>query len=125
MLKKIRTIKLILVEDSTSDATNFDRALSRDLERKWEVRIFVRVEDVLEMIARDEEKFDIFVADFRISGMNGLDLCKRVLDIDPLIPVALLTGPGSESIAAEAIDSSWHGKPYHKRTAISLQYIAA
>jgi two-component system C4-dicarboxylate transport response regulator DctD len=48
--------------------------------------------DALEKFQR--EKFDILVTDFRMDGMNGLELAKRVHATNPEIPVIIVTGYG-------------------------------
>jgi len=40
------------------------------------------------------EKFDILVTDFRMEGMNGLDLARLVHATNPEIPVIIVTGYG-------------------------------
>jgi CheY-like chemotaxis protein len=40
------------------------------------------------------EKFDILVTDFRMDGMNGLELARRVHATNPEIPVIIVTGYG-------------------------------
>lgn len=42
----------------------------------------------------DEEDFDILVTDFRMEGMNGIELAQRVHEKDPNIPVIIVTGYG-------------------------------
>jgi DNA-binding NtrC family response regulator len=42
----------------------------------------------------DKEKFDILVTDFRMEGMNGLELAKQIHSKDPHIPVIIVTGYG-------------------------------
>lgn len=42
----------------------------------------------------DEEDFDILVTDFRMEGMNGIELAQRVHQKDPNIPVIIVTGYG-------------------------------
>lgn len=49
-------------------------------------------EDALEKFKR--EKFDLLVTDFRMEGMNGLELAKRVHATNPQIPVIIVTGYG-------------------------------
>jgi len=49
-------------------------------------------EDALRKL--DEEKFDIMVTDFRMEGMNGLELARKAHQKDPAIPVILVTGYG-------------------------------
>ncbi len=42
----------------------------------------------------DKEKFDILVTDFRMEGMNGLELAKQIHQKDPQVPVIIVTGYG-------------------------------
>lgn len=42
----------------------------------------------------DEGNFDLIVTDFRMEGMNGLDLAKRVHQKNPEVPVIIVTGYG-------------------------------
>jgi DNA-binding NtrC family response regulator len=42
----------------------------------------------------DENDFDILVTDFRMDGMNGLELARKVHEKNPAIPVIIVTGYG-------------------------------
>lgn len=42
----------------------------------------------------EKERFDILVTDFRMEGMNGLELAKQVHQKDPSVPVIIVTGYG-------------------------------
>jgi DNA-binding NtrC family response regulator len=42
----------------------------------------------------NQEKFDILVTDFRMEGMNGLELAKHIHQRDPRVPVIIVTGYG-------------------------------
>lgn len=42
----------------------------------------------------DKEKFDMLVTDFRMEGMNGLELAKRIHGKNPQVPVIIVTGYG-------------------------------
>ncbi len=48
--------------------------------------------DALEKFQK--EKFDILVTDFRMEGMNGLELARQVHLKDPSVPVIIVTGYG-------------------------------
>ena len=50
----------------------------------------------------DKEKFDILVTDFRMEGMNGLELARKVHDKDPSLPVIIVTGYGPLETGKEA-----------------------
>ena len=52
----------------------------------------VSAEDALDKLQR--QKFDLLVTDFRMEGMNGVELAKRVHASSPEIPVILVTGYG-------------------------------
>jgi CheY-like chemotaxis protein len=42
----------------------------------------------------EQENFDILVTDFRMEGMNGVELAKRIHAKSPQIPVIIVTGYG-------------------------------
>lgn len=48
--------------------------------------------DALEKFKR--EKFDILVTDFRMEGMNGLELARQIHASNPNVPVIIVTGYG-------------------------------
>lgn len=48
--------------------------------------------DALEKFRR--ERFDILVTDFRMEGMNGLELARQIHTSHPNVPVIIVTGYG-------------------------------
>jgi ATP-dependent Lon protease len=42
----------------------------------------------------EEDDFDILVTDFRMDGMNGLELARKVHERSPGVPVIIVTGYG-------------------------------
>jgi ATP-dependent Lon protease len=42
----------------------------------------------------DEDEFDILVTDFRMEGMNGVELAKAIHEKSPATPVIIVTGYG-------------------------------
>jgi two-component system response regulator HydG len=49
------------------------------------------------------EPFDAIVSDLRMSGMDGLELCTRILATRPHVPVIVVTGAGSMEVAVDAM----------------------
>jgi DNA-binding NtrC family response regulator len=49
-------------------------------------------EDALQKF--DQEDFDILVTDFRMEGMNGVELARKVHERHPEVPVIIVTGYG-------------------------------
>ncbi|HZR33569.1 MAG TPA: response regulator [Terriglobales bacterium] len=50
----------------------------------------------------DKEKFDVLVTDFRMEGMNGLELARKVHAKDPSLPVIIVTGYGPVETGKDA-----------------------
>lgn len=42
----------------------------------------------------DKDEFDILVTDFRMEGMNGLELARKIHEKSPQTPVIIVTGYG-------------------------------
>ncbi|GGL59780.1 response regulator [Halocalculus aciditolerans] len=82
-----------------------------DLTRTVLVRDFSSIDIVTATSAEDglalldEHEIDCVVADYRMPGMDGIELLKRVRENHESLPVVFFTGYGSEELAAEAIHS--------------------
>ena len=50
----------------------------------------------------EEDNFDILVTDFRMEGMNGLELARKVHENHPAIPVIIVTGYGAVDVGTDA-----------------------
>jgi DNA-binding NtrC family response regulator len=67
----------------------------------------------------EAEDFDVVVTDLNMSGMNGLDLCTRVVANRPDVPVIVITAFGSMESAIEAIRAGAYDfvtKPFDLKT---------
>lgn len=58
-------------------------------------------EDVLERINRDF--YGVLVSDIRMPGTDGFTVMKQAFEIDPALPVVLITGHGDVPLAVEAM----------------------
>ena len=50
------------------------------------------------------EPFNLVIADLRMPGMDGLTLIREVKQINPQLPIIIITGFSSESAAIEAVN---------------------
>jgi len=68
--------------------------------RGFEVDIAPSAEAALERLA--ETPYDLVLLDIRLEGMSGLDALPRILELDPNLPVVMMTGHGSREVAVQA-----------------------
>ncbi len=97
------SIRILLVDDNTSDQLRVRRALERDPDTRWEVVQVLTAEQGLEHVARNPT--DVVLMDFHLPGMNGLELLHQLRERLQARPVAavVLTGTGNERVAVEAM----------------------
>ncbi len=92
------TARVLLVDD--------DRALCEALEgglrkRGFDVTWQTSPDDALQTLVTEE--LDVVVTDLNMRGLDGIELCKRIVGSRPEIPVIVLTGFGSLETAVSAI----------------------
>lgn len=96
---KIKTVKKILVVD---DEKTTQKILKKVLENYgYEVSTSPNGKDALKKIK--EIKFDVLLTDLNMPHINGIELTKKVLKIEPGIIVILITAYGTIRSAVEAI----------------------
>ena len=90
--------KVLLVDD---DAALSSMLVKRLVGRGYTVTFEATAAGALEVLQRED--FDAVVADVDMPGMNGVELCKRVLDFRPDLPVIMITAFSSLDAAIGAI----------------------
>jgi diguanylate cyclase (GGDEF)-like protein/PAS domain S-box-containing protein len=95
-------LAILLVEDDDHDRIAFRRAL-RISEIECDITECVRACDALDLIRSDASRYDIVVVDHHLPGLFGVDFCKTLLAESVGLPLVMLTGSGSESVAVEAL----------------------
>ena len=95
-------LRILLVEDSEHDVLAFRRAFERS-QIACEITRCMQAEESLKRLGADTASFDLVVTDYKLPGMNGLELCRELLDREIPLPLVLLTGTGSEHLAVEAL----------------------
>ena len=59
---------------------------------------------VLSRLAREPDAYDVLLLDYRLAGIDALELIKRIREVLKVsIPVVMVTGRGSEEVAASAL----------------------
>ncbi len=96
-----RTIDILLVEDNDADAVHVRRCL-RNI-RPWgieTVRVTSHNGALTHLVSRQP---DLVILDYRLPDRNGLETLREINDRHEDLPVLMLTGMGSESIATTAM----------------------
>ncbi len=92
--------QVILVDDE--EAVRVSTGQSLEL-MDFEVIAFARAERALERVRRGFE--GVLVSDIRMPQMDGLSLLQAVREIDPDLPVILITGHGDVPLAVKAMQA--------------------
>jgi CheY-like chemotaxis protein/anti-sigma regulatory factor (Ser/Thr protein kinase) len=90
---------LLIVDDSPVDRMLAGRILERNSE--WTVAYAASGKEAVARL--ESQPPDLIITDLQMPEMGGLELVETVRDRYPHIPVILITGVGSEAIAAEAL----------------------
>ncbi len=99
---KTDPVHVLLVDDDEQWA----EFVAGDLERAAEeLSVTVAVSANEALLALSERDVDCVVADYRMPEVDGLQLLERVREDRPDLPFVLVTGQGSEDVAARAIDA--------------------
>ena len=69
----------------------------------FDVECFDSAERCLDLVSRSFE--GVVVSDIRMPGLDGMTFMRKALDIDPDLPIILITGHGDVPLAVEAMRS--------------------
>jgi len=84
------------------DERDFCELLAADLkDRGWDARFLTRAEDAL--AADLDPDLDVVLTDLRMPGIDGLALCRGIVERRPDVPVVVMTAFGSMETAVAAI----------------------
>lgn len=100
------------------DEEHIRLATSQTLEiAGYDVKSFAEAKDVAALLSDNWP--GVIVTDVRMQGMDGLSLMQKILEVDPEIPVVIITGHGDISMAVEAIRAGAYDfieKPFASET---------
>jgi PAS domain S-box-containing protein len=95
-------IKVLLVEDSPSDAKLIKHELAEDHGYRFEVIWVCRVDEAIAELTR--QQFDVVLLDLTLPDSDGLATFTRIHATCPQqLPIIILTGTGNEQIGINAI----------------------
>ncbi len=100
-LEKARPIRVLLVEDSPSDAMLVQSELGGVADYSFDVTWVERTEEAEEKLRG--QRFDIGLLDLNLPDSSGVDTFTRIQVAAPGLPIVVLTGSIDEAAGVEAI----------------------
>ncbi len=97
-----KKLRILLVDDSVHDFRAFKRAFEKS-DVASDITHYAQAEPALQRILEDAASFDLVVTDYKLAGMNGLELCRELLRLEIPLALVMLTGSGTEDLAVEAL----------------------
>jgi signal transduction histidine kinase len=96
-------LNILLIDDSIADHELYRRFLSVDESHDFELTAAATPEDGIRLA--QQHHYDCVLLDYRMPRMNGMDVLKTLQGDrrTRTLPVIMLTGQGSESVAVDAL----------------------
>jgi nitrogen regulation protein NR(I) len=89
--------RLLLVEDDPAAGSALEKVLRAE---GYAVTLVTRGDDAMSRV--EHADFDVVLTDFRLPGINGLEVISRLRRSRPQLPVILMTAHGNTATAIEA-----------------------
>ena len=93
-------IRILLVEDEKKIADSLKKGLS---EHNYDV--MVAYDGTSGREAFENSGFDLVILDINLPGMNGIDLCRKIRNRNPQMPVVMLTALSNTDNKIEGFDA--------------------
>lgn len=93
----------ILCVDDDSDSCELITLMVQNADENWRVITAGGGNDALQLIA--ERPFDLYILDFRLPEMSGIELCRLIRRTDLHTPIVFFTGMSREVDAANALEA--------------------
>ncbi len=109
--------KIVIVDDEKG----VRESIKMILKDNYDLSIFTQGEEVLKEFR--EDMADVALLDIKMPGMNGIELLKRLKEIDEDIEIIMITGYGTLDSATEAMRcgaSAYINKPFNRNELLEI-----
>ncbi|BAZ37799.1 response regulator receiver sensor signal transduction histidine kinase [Calothrix sp. NIES-4101] len=126
-----KTIRILLVEDSFTDASIILRIFARSNSEEWQITHVDRLSEAMAICSREsnftdedvsspkKRTFDIILLDLYLPDSTGIDTLRTFRYVEPNIPVVVLTGLDDEDSGLQAMAEG--AQDYLVKDAVTIQ----
>ena len=86
-----KIVKILIVDDEEGVRISLKKVLERD---GYEVLLADRGAEGIEIVRKFPEDIETVISDFKMPGMDGIELVRRIREFDTGVPVILCTAYG-------------------------------
>ncbi len=101
-MRTLQNNRILIVDDDASIRGLMAKHFSR---RGFEVEQAEAAEDVIERFGSSMPRFDVVVTDVHLPGQSGVDLARRIKEVEPGQAVVFMTGDPDAAIARQALQN--------------------
>jgi DNA-binding NtrC family response regulator len=91
-------LRILVVDDETDARELLRQVLAGE---GYDITLEVSAGEALARIAKED--FDLVLSDVFMAGMNGLDLCRHIVEVRPGTPIILITGRSNVHLVIAAL----------------------
>lgn len=93
-------MNIIIVDDEPTIVSGLKEALSAHGHEVWTA---VNGKEAFELFSQNIENYDLLISDIKMPVMDGLTLLKQLQQLEPELPVVLITGYSEMELALQAL----------------------
>jgi CheY-like chemotaxis protein len=93
----------ILYVDDDKDSRELVEFVIKRLSRNYEITTVGSSAEALALL--NFQPFDLYILDYRLAEMNGVELCRRIRQTDVSTPVMFCTAMSNQSAREDAMDA--------------------
>jgi len=98
-----KSIKILLIEDNPGDAYLIEDHFEEFANFSYELKNVGTLNEALN--ALKEQPFDVILSDLSLPDSDGVNTFFRIHNVNPLIPLIILSGSNDEDIGAYSVEN--------------------
>jgi two-component system, cell cycle sensor histidine kinase and response regulator CckA len=101
-----KNIKILLIEDNLGDTYLIEENLEEFADFSYEIKNVETLNEALSVL--NNQPFDVILLDLVLPDSHGINTFLSIHNINPLVPIIILTGVSDKTIESYAIKEGAH-----------------